>query len=297
LSNLFKFIQTCSTEFTVQAKFTVHSVGLSVNSAGLSAKSAGWGFHCSNFESNGFRPVFTEFYRIQPTFSKTGGIGGSRFFSLHRFFKHWLRQGDPLSPVLFNFVTDILSRIMQKAVDAGLIKGLGSDLVDNGVISLQYADDTILFVEKNETYTQNLKWILTCFELMSGMRINYHKSELVPINISEAEEVQIYANVFGCPVGAFPIKYLGIPLHYTKLRREDIQPLIDKIGKRIAGWRGKLLTQAGRMVLIKTCLASIPVYLLTFIKFPRWAINLINSHMTNCFWDDYEGHKKLHLAN
>jgi hypothetical protein len=95
-------------------------------------------------------------------------------------------------------VTDILSRIMQKVVDAGLIKGLGSDLVDNGVISLQYADDTILFMEKNETYAQNLKWILTCFELMSGMRINYHKSELVPINISEAEEVQIYANVFEC---------------------------------------------------------------------------------------------------
>jgi hypothetical protein len=65
-------------------EFTVHS-------AGLSAKSAGWGFHCSNFESNGFRPVFTEFYRIRPIFSKTGGIGGSRFFSLRRFFKHCSR--------------------------------------------------------------------------------------------------------------------------------------------------------------------------------------------------------------
>jgi hypothetical protein len=50
-----------------------------VNSAGLSAKSAGWGFHCSNFESNRFRPVFTEFYRIRPIFLKTGGIRGSRF--------------------------------------------------------------------------------------------------------------------------------------------------------------------------------------------------------------------------
>jgi hypothetical protein len=50
----------CSTEFTVQAEFTVHSAGLSANLAGLSAKSAGWGFHCSNFESNGFQPVFTD---------------------------------------------------------------------------------------------------------------------------------------------------------------------------------------------------------------------------------------------
>jgi hypothetical protein len=78
------------TEFTVQTDFTVHSAGLLANSTGLSAKSAGWGFHCSNFESNGFWPVFTEFYQIRPIFSKTGGIGWSRFFSLRRFFKHWV---------------------------------------------------------------------------------------------------------------------------------------------------------------------------------------------------------------
>jgi hypothetical protein len=48
--------------------------------------------------------------------------------------------------------------------------------------------------------------------------------------------------IFFGALGDFPIKYLGIPLHYNKLRREDIQPLIDKIVKRIARWRGKLLT-------------------------------------------------------
>jgi hypothetical protein len=79
--------------------------------------------------------------------------------------------------------------------------------------------------------------------------------------------------------------------------RESLQPLIDKIIKRIVGWRGKLLTQARRLILIKTCIASIPTYLLTFFKFPRWVVDLINSHMTNCSWDDYEGHRKLHLAN
>jgi hypothetical protein len=47
------------------------------------------------------------------------------------------------------------------------------------------------------------------------------------------EEIHEFADIFGCPVGAFPIKYLGIPLHYSKLRREDIQHLIDKIIKRI----------------------------------------------------------------
>jgi hypothetical protein len=42
--------------------------------------------------------------------------------------------------------------------------------------------------------------------------------------------------IFCCKLGALSFKYLGIPLHYEKLRREDIQPVVDKIIKRIAGW-------------------------------------------------------------
>lgn len=72
------------------------------------------------------------------------------------------------------------------------------------------------------------------------MGINYSKSELIPINIDDSE-LEEFLEILECTKGAFPIKYLGIPLHHDKLRREDIQPLIDKIMKRIAGWRGKLL--------------------------------------------------------
>jgi hypothetical protein len=127
------------------------------------------------------------------------------------------------------------------------------------------------------------------------MRINYEKSEFIPLCVRD-EEVNFYINIIGCALGKFPIKYLGIPLHYNKLRREDIQPLIDKILKRIAGWRGKLLSYAIRLTLIKACLASIPVYIL-FFKFPKWALDLINTQMANCLWNDFEGHRKLHLAN
>jgi hypothetical protein len=99
-----------------------------------------------------------------------------------------------------------------------------------------------LFLDKNMEYAENLKWIRTCFELMSGMRINYDKCEIVPTNPNDVEDLKHFAGIFGCRVGELPIKYLGIPLHYHKLSREDLQPLIDKIIKRIASWRGKLLT-------------------------------------------------------
>lgn len=93
------------------------------------------------------------------------------------------------------------------------------------------------------------------------------------------------------------MKYLGVPLHFEKLSREDIQPLVDKLLKRMVGWRGKLLSLAARAVLIKTCLSSIPVYILSFLKFPKWAIQVLNSHMANCLWNDVEGNNKYHLVN
>lgn len=97
------------------------------------------------------------------------------------------------------------------------------------------------------------------------MRINFHESEVIALNVV-GDRTHDVAHILGCPVGQVPIKYLGVPLHVDKLRREDIQPLVDKIIKRIAGWRGRLLSYSGRLVLIKTCIASISVYLLSFIK-------------------------------
>jgi hypothetical protein len=56
-----------------------------------------------------------------------------------------------------------------------------------------------------------------------------------------------------CRLGSFPFKYLGVPLHHEKLRREDIHPIIDKIIKRIAGWKGRLLSYGIRLLLLKVC--------------------------------------------
>lgn len=67
--------------------------------------------------------------------------------------------------------------------------------------------------------------------------------------------------------------------------------------KRIAGWRGKLLSYTGRLVLIKSCLASIPVYLLSSIKFSKWAIDMINSQMAHCLWNNADSNKNFHLVN
>jgi hypothetical protein len=72
------------------------------------------------------------------------------------------------------------------------------------------------------------------FEKVSGMKISFNKSKFVPMNLDE-EQVHEVAHVLCCPVGTLPFKYLGIPIHFEKLKRDDLQPIIDKLIRRIAG--------------------------------------------------------------
>ena len=129
---------------------------------------------------------------------------------------------------------------------------------------MQYADDILLFLQNDLNQCMNLKWILSCFEHISGLRINFHKCDLVPINV-EASDSQVFVQSLSCRLGSFPIKYLGVPLHHKKLRKEDLQPIVDKLLKKAAGWRGKLLSHAAKLKLVRSVLASIPIYLLSVI--------------------------------
>ena len=92
--------------------------------------------------------------------------------------KKGLRQGDPLSPILFNIVVDMLAILIERAKNNGQIAGVVPHLVDDGLSILQYADDTILFMEHDLEKAANMKLILSAFEQLSGLKINFHKSEL-----------------------------------------------------------------------------------------------------------------------
>ena len=81
--------------------------------------------------------------------------------------------------------------------------------------------------------------------------------------------------MFPAKRGVFPCTYLGLPLHYAKLKAATFQPLIDKIGARLAGWRGKHFTRAGRVILARAVLSSMVAYYITIFALPKWVLKLI----------------------
>ena len=89
-----------------------------------------------------------------------------------------LRQGDPMSPILFNIVADMLVMIINRAKKNGQVQGIIPHLVEDGLSILQYADDTILFMDHDIEKAKNMKLLLTTFEQLSGLKINFHKSDL-----------------------------------------------------------------------------------------------------------------------
>jgi hypothetical protein len=93
-------------------------------------------------------------------------------------------------------------------------------ILDDGLSILQYTDDTILFMEHNFDQIRNMK-LLTAFEQMSGLKINFHKNEFFYFEKKRKIMNCNMKNFFGCKTGSYPFRYLGIPMHYRKLNNND----------------------------------------------------------------------------
>jgi Reverse transcriptase (RNA-dependent DNA polymerase) len=133
--------------------------------------------------------------------------------------KRGVRQGDPLSPFLFDLVADVLNILLKNDKNLGYLKGLGSIGSFEGILNLHFADDTLLFLEAKTEYIEILKWILVAFEDLSGLKINFDKCEMVPFNISDEEEYNL-AQILGCTISHLTITYLGVPLHNKTLTKD-----------------------------------------------------------------------------
>jgi hypothetical protein len=175
--------------------------------------------------------------------------------------------------MLFILAMEPLQRMLAVAMEEGQLSKI-ENRAATARMSM-YADDVGLFINPIKQEVKALSDMLSDFGAASGLLANVNKSAVYPIQCDGLDVEQIIED-FGCPILQFPCTYLGLPLHTRALRRVDFQPLIDKIGGRLAGWKGRFLNKAGRLTLVNMVLTSIPAYFLSFFILKKWAIKRID---------------------
>jgi hypothetical protein len=132
--------------------------------------------------------------------------------------------------------------------------------------------------------------VLSIFEQLSGLKINFHKSEVFCFGkAKEAEED--YKILFGCDIGSLPFRYLGIPIHFRKLKNSEWKPVEDRFEKKLCCWAGKMLSYGDRLILINSVLTSMPMFMLSFLEIPVGVRKRLDYFRSRFFWQS-DGHKK-----
>jgi hypothetical protein len=145
---------------------------------------------------------------------------------------------------------------------------------------LQFADDTLLLGVKSWTNVWVLRAVLGLFELMSILKVNYHKSMLVGINIADSWLHEV-ASALHCRVGKVPFLYPGLPISGDPRPLGFWEPVLTRIRNRLFGSKSRFLSFGGRLVLLKYVLTSLPVYALSFFKAPKGIISSTESLLIN----------------
>ncbi|GMP23993.1 hypothetical protein CsSME_00001406 [Camellia sinensis var. sinensis] len=201
--------------------------------------------------------------------------------------------GAALASSASNVFILILGRVML-GVGIGFSNQVGSRRVN--VSHLQFADDTLFLCKADWAEIEAMKRVLRCFEIVSGLRINFHKSVVCGVGVDD-ELVKEFVAKLNCLGQKLPLKYLGLPLGANPSRRQTWQPVIDKVKLKLAGWKRRLLSFAGRLVLIKSVLSKLPTYYMSLFKIPESVAKDINRLQAAFLWGDTELRRKVHLVD
>ena len=188
-----------------------------------------------------------------------------------------LRQAD----VLFIIVADVLQRLIKQASHRGELCHLVDPTLPCPV--LQYADDTLIITKGDAASMRALKSILDDFSAATGLTINFHKSTFVPMHVATAESDDM-ASILGCAVSSFPQTYLGLPLSPHKLRVADYKLLIDSFDRYLSGWKAKLLSTGGRLVLVNAVLGGLAIHFMSSHLLPKTVIEKLDARRRAFLW-------------
>lgn len=237
-----------------------------------------WNFLCDTIEVMDFGPSFISwvslFYsNVQSSINVNRYL--SDFFSLSR----GVRQGCPLSPLLYVLVAEVLACNIRVNPS---IRGLSLP----GFVSflpciLQYADDTSLVVTSDQAISEVFE-VYRVFENGSGAKLNLSKCEGLWLG-SWNGRLDAPVDISWTSV---KIKILGVFIGPGDLEETNWRPLITAVENVLNSWRQRSLTFRGKALVINSLALASVWYVASLIHVPTWVINEINSLVFKFFWSD-----------
>ena len=148
---------------------------------------------------------------------------------------------------------------------------------------LFFANDNLLFCRANLFKWMKVQKILMTYEKASGQKINREKTSIFfSKNKKSGTRDHLFA-ISGVSSSSCYEKYLGLPSLVGRSRTRSFQSLLERIWKRLNGWKEKFLSQAGKEVLLKAVIQAIPTYTMSIFQLPKVLCKKINSMMAR-FW-------------
>ena len=204
-----------------------------------------------------------------------------------------IRQGDPLSPYLFMLCAEGLSSLIRRAVENGDMEGLAVSRGGPRLSHLFFADDSLIFYKASMDECNSLQRILQVYEQASGQQLSRAKTSLFFSNNSPSDVQQQIKNIFGAQVIRQHEKYLGLALLVGRSKRNSFNYIKEKLRKKLAGWKGKLLSKAGKEVVIKVVAQAIPTYTMSCFKILDSLCEEMTSMIQNFWWGQKRDKRKM----
>ncbi|XP_050222822.1 uncharacterized protein LOC126672915 [Mercurialis annua] len=195
-----------------------------------------------------------------------------------------VRQGDPLSPLLFCLAEDFLSRLITSYVQAGKLQQMNYSKGSLFASHLFYADDMLVFCKASLRNVKALKSIFNVYGKASGQCVSWEKSfAYYGCSISETR-VNSLCLELNIKRGSLPFNYLGVPLFAGAPRKIYLQSIADKVTNKFAGWKGSALSMAGRVTLVNSVILSSLLHSFSIYKWPTSLIEHLEKCIRNFIW-------------
>ena len=194
-----------------------------------------------------------------------------------------LRQGDLLSPYLFLLCAEGFSALINEATQCQQLNGISICWGSPRINHLFFADDNLLFCKANSTEYNKLKEILRTYEAASGQKINTEKSSIFFSPNTSQELKDEILNILGPMTDSCHTEYLCLPSIIGRSKKLIFTQTKEKVYKKLASWKGKLLSLGGKEILIKVMAQAIPSYTISCFLLPKCLCDDLEREMRS-FW-------------